>query len=129
MRVTKQNALRESRGIDDKILYALNNSIPTASFRGQVDAAEKCKGLWENIESVYSRREEAIKKCVSFNQAKMNRLRSEDQREDRSKIRATQTTLRMLSNELLVEEVVRKRTLTAFHEKCRDHFKPPQTSS
>jgi hypothetical protein len=28
-------ALRDARLIDDKIVYALNNSIPTVSFKGQ----------------------------------------------------------------------------------------------
>ncbi len=31
----------------------------------------------------------------------------------------------MLQNESIIEDVVRNRTHTAFHEKCRDHYKPP----
>lgn len=44
-----ENALRESRSIDDKIIQALNNSIPTASFRGQVDVQGKCRELWQTV--------------------------------------------------------------------------------
>ncbi len=47
--IPSQNALRESRSIDDKIIQALNNSIPTASFRGQVDVAGKCRELWQTV--------------------------------------------------------------------------------
>ena len=44
-----QHALRESRAIDDKIIQALNNSIPTASFKAKVDSANKCKDLWRTV--------------------------------------------------------------------------------
>ena len=39
------------RQIDDKIVYAINQSIPTASFKGQSDAKENCKGLHETVSS------------------------------------------------------------------------------
>jgi hypothetical protein len=35
--------------IDDKIVYALNNSIPTVSFKGQINAAEKCQELHKQV--------------------------------------------------------------------------------
>ena len=47
-----QNALKGMRVIDDKIVYALNNSIPTTSFKGQVDASEKCKELHQEVSSI-----------------------------------------------------------------------------
>ena len=37
------------RIIDDKIIYAINQSIPTASFKGQIDATEKCKSLHTQV--------------------------------------------------------------------------------
>ena len=47
-----QNALKGMRVIDDKIVYALNNSIPTISFKGQVDASEKCKELHQEVSTI-----------------------------------------------------------------------------
>ena len=44
-----QTALKEMRLIDDKIVYAINQSIPTASFKGQSDAKENCKELSETV--------------------------------------------------------------------------------
>ncbi len=35
----------------------------------------------------------------------------------------------MLQSEVSIEEVVRNRTQKAFHEKCRDHYKPPTAGS
>jgi hypothetical protein len=40
------------RTLDDKIIYVLNTSIPTESFKGQTDASSSCKGLFDQVESV-----------------------------------------------------------------------------
>ena len=52
------------RDLDDKIIYALNTSIPTESFKGQVDPTATCTELHEKLKSTYSYRQEAIKKCI-----------------------------------------------------------------
>ena len=44
-----QNALKQMRELDDKIIYALNNSIPTVSFKGQIDVNVKCKDLYHQV--------------------------------------------------------------------------------
>ena len=44
-----QSALKEMRLIDDKIVYAINQSIPTASFKEQSNAKENCKELHETV--------------------------------------------------------------------------------
>lgn len=52
------------RQIDDKIIYTLNTSIPTESFKGQVNPEATCKELYSQIQIVHRQREEAIKKCI-----------------------------------------------------------------
>ncbi len=42
-------ALRDARLIDDKIVYALNNSVPTASFKGLINATQKCAELHKQV--------------------------------------------------------------------------------
>lgn len=37
------------RSIDDKIIYALNTSVPTKSFKGQINATDTCKSLYEDV--------------------------------------------------------------------------------
>jgi len=113
-----QNALKELRLIDDKIIYALNKSIPTASFRGQVDPSQTCKDLFQQIESTYDLREGALRACISQTQAKVAEA---GQSNDRSAQRQSQLELRLYKNELSVEEVIRERTQNVFYEKCRDH--------
>jgi len=87
-------AMKEMRQIDDNIVYALNNSIPTVSFKGQIDAATKCQELCSKvslesvsfikvtnaclpqIESTYDLREGALSKCIAFYQEKVNEAKS-----------------------------------------------------
>lgn len=37
------------RTIDDRIVHALNTTVPTASFSGKVDAKQTCKQLYESV--------------------------------------------------------------------------------
>lgn len=63
------------RQIDDKLIYALNTSIPTDSFKGQVDPAATCKELYSQIQIVHRQREEAIKKCILVSAKNIKELR------------------------------------------------------
>lgn len=37
------------RTIDDRIVHALNTTVPTVSFSGKVDATQTCKKLYESV--------------------------------------------------------------------------------
>lgn len=37
------------RTIDDRIVHALNTTVPTVSFSGKVDATQTCKQLYESV--------------------------------------------------------------------------------
>ncbi len=37
------------RAVDDKIIYALNTTVPTESFRSGVDATDQCRRLHEEV--------------------------------------------------------------------------------
>ena len=63
------------RSLDDKIIYALNTTVPTDSFREQTDAKIKCKDLFSQIQSGHSQREVAIKKCILASAEKVKRLK------------------------------------------------------
>lgn len=84
------------RTIDDKIIYALNTSIPTDSFRSQVDASSTCKNLYENLKSGHEERANAIKKCITVSANKVQNFKQqrENNNNDLSllkKLRAEQT--------------------------------------
>ena len=46
-----QEALQQMRALDDKIIYKLNSSVPTASFAGEVSAEQRCKDLYKEVRS------------------------------------------------------------------------------
>ncbi|XP_070189639.1 protein MIX23-like isoform X2 [Littorina saxatilis] len=118
------------RLIDDKIVYALNTSIPTQSFEGKVDASKECKRLYEELEESYMSREKAIKKCISKVSEDVNKLRvakmaNPDDGDILKTLRKNQTKLRLMQVELNVEEVVKDRSLKIFYERCRNAYRPP----
>ena len=49
MAIVPQEALAQARAIDDRIIYKLNTSIPTESFAGQINAADQCKHLYDEV--------------------------------------------------------------------------------
>ncbi|XP_047001299.1 protein MIX23 isoform X3 [Schistocerca americana] len=117
------------RTVDDKIVYMLNTSIPTESFKGQVDPTATCKQLYEELKSSYDTREAAIKKCITLTAERVKELKV--QRESRvddisllKNLRKEQTKLRLLQSELNVEEVVKERSTKVYYERCRPFFKP-----
>lgn len=124
-----QDTLQKMRHLDDKIIYMLNTTLPTESFKGQVNPTSRCEELYEEIRNGHIEREKAINKCLIAAKEKVKNLKHqrESQRDDITllkHLRKEQTTLRLLESELGVEEVVRHRTMQAFYEKCRGYYKP-----
>ncbi|TGZ39018.1 Coiled-coil domain-containing protein 58 [Temnothorax longispinosus] len=110
-----QDTLRKMRQIDDKIIYMLNSTIPTESFKGQVDLATQCKDLFQQIESENKQRTEAITRCVNVTKERVMLVKN---------LRKEQTKLRLLQSELNIEEIVKKRTIQVYYERCRGFYKP-----
>ncbi|CAG2175651.1 unnamed protein product [Oppiella nova] len=112
-----QEALKKSRKMDDNIIHLLNTSLPTDSFANKTsDAGQQCRQLYEQIENSYTQRENSIKQCISVVSSRVKHLKDERQvNEDNvdvmKSLRKQQTRLRLMQNELNVEEVVKDRTL------------------
>ncbi|XP_035784541.1 coiled-coil domain-containing protein 58-like [Anopheles albimanus] len=123
-----QEQLRKMRDLDDKIIYALNTSLPTESFKGQVNAEAKCRDLHVQLESGYTHRQEAIKNCIVLcaDTVKTLKEQREDNRDDVSlnkQFKTEQRKLRLLQAELSVEDIIRERTQKTFRERCRLFFR------
>ena len=126
-----QDALQKMRQFDDKIIYLLNTTIPTESFKAQNDPTERCKDLFEQIQSGHRKREVAITKCLNVSKEKVMQLKSQrdsgtDSPQLVKALRKEQRTMRLLQSELGVEEVVKNRTMQVYHARCRSfiHEKP-----
>ncbi|XP_072939969.1 protein MIX23 isoform X2 [Epargyreus clarus] len=121
--------LKKMRLLDDKIVYALNTSIPTESFQKKVDATAACNDLYLQIHKGHEEREKVIKSCIVktaeiVKDLRVMREEKPDDWEVNRNLKAEQKKLRMLQTELSVEEVIREKTTKLFNEKCRSYFKP-----
>lgn len=122
-----QEALKQMRKTDDIIVNTINSAVPTDSFHP--DAQNSCKSLYNQLHDGHSKRQEIIKKCITYTADKLKQLKEERESDpnfnnQKSKsLRAEQTKLRMLQMELSVEDLVKQRTAKVFNDKCRGFFK------
>ncbi|XP_013190234.1 protein MIX23 [Amyelois transitella] len=124
-----QDNLKKMRTLDDKIVYALNTSIPTESFRNKVNATAACEDLFSQIQKGHTERENVIKNCIIVTAEHVKKLKAakEETPDDYNvmkNLKAEQKKLRLLQTELSVEEVIKEKTTKLFTEKCRSYFKP-----
>ncbi|XP_042366670.1 protein MIX23 isoform X1 [Plectropomus leopardus] len=126
-----QEVLKVMRTIDDRIVHALNTTVPTVSFSGKVDATQTCKQLYESMMEAHLTRDKAIKSCIAQTSEVVGQLRQERAKDSENlalikQLRKEQTKLKLMQSELNVEEVVNDRSLKVFSERCRIHYTPPK---
>ncbi|XP_067434620.1 protein MIX23 isoform X1 [Thunnus thynnus] len=126
-----QEVLKVMRTIDDRIVHALNTTVPTVSFSGKVDATQTCKQLYESMMEAHLSRDKAIKACIAQTSEVVGQLREERAKDSENlalikQLRKEQTKLKLMQSELNVEEVVNDRSLKVFSERCRIHYTPPK---
>lgn len=133
-----QETLKNLRKVDDNIVHALNTTIPTTSFSEKgIDPSAQCKDLFKQVSDMFAfyskfkttfqqlntahqSREDAIKKCIVSVSERVHNLRKRRDDGDDSDMQVTkelkkeQNKLRMMQNELYVEEVVRDRSTKVF---------------
>ncbi|XP_046818110.1 protein MIX23 isoform X1 [Vespa crabro] len=128
-----QDTLRKMRQFDDKIIYMLNTTLPTESFKSDVNPTSKCKELYEEVQSSHIQRQSAINKCLNIAKERVKYLKNQKESQGNDPIfiktlRKEQNNLRLLQSEVGVEEVLRNRTMQVYHDKCRSYYKPPTIS-
>ncbi|XP_051971073.1 protein MIX23 isoform X2 [Xyrauchen texanus] len=114
-----QEVLKVMRTIDDRIVHALNTTVPTVSFSGKVDATQTCKELYESLMEAHLSRDKAIKTCITETSTVVGQLREERAKDSDNlsiikQLRKEQTKLKLMQSELNVEEVVNDRSLKIF---------------
>uniref|UniRef100_A0A8D8Y7G6 Protein MIX23 n=2 Tax=Cacopsylla melanoneura TaxID=428564 RepID=A0A8D8Y7G6_9HEMI len=123
-----QDALKKMRDVDDKIIYILNSSLPTPSFKPESDPATVCQDLYKELNSNYETRSNQINKCIHSSAEHVRTLKSKYENNENDldvfkHLKKEQNKLRMLKTEVNVEEVLRARTFKVFDERCRNSFK------
>ncbi|KAH9408681.1 Coiled-coil domain-containing protein 58, partial [Tyrophagus putrescentiae] len=122
--------LKSLRKVDDNIVHALNTTIPTSSFSEKgIDPSAQCQELYKQLNAAHQSRENAIKKCIVSVSERVHNLRKQrdedgDNLQVTKELKKEQNKLRMMQNELHVEEVVCDRSSKIFHERCRLFFRP-----
>ncbi|KAL1435990.1 hypothetical protein MTO96_010749 [Rhipicephalus appendiculatus] len=126
-----QEVLRKFRRVDDTIIYSLNTTLPTESFAAECDPSAVCQKLYKELLNAYAQRDKAIKGCLQQSKDKLDHLQElraakGDDPATLKELRKEQSKIRLLRNELNVEEVVKDRSLKAFHDRCRLFYSPPE---
>ncbi|CAH0407449.1 unnamed protein product [Chilo suppressalis] len=124
-----QDILKKMRVLDDKIVYALNTSLPTESFQKKVNATSACEDLYSQIQKGNYDRENVIKNCIVATAETVKKLKAAkehtpDDFDVLKNLKTEQKKLRLLQTELSVEEVIKEKTTKLFMEKCRSFYKP-----
>lgn len=65
------------REVDDKIIYALNTTIPTESFKGQVSAGETCQVLYSKLNEAHKHRADCIRTCIGISAERVKELKTQ----------------------------------------------------
>ncbi|XP_065224608.1 protein MIX23 [Planococcus citri] len=122
-----QDYLKKSRDIDDKLIYTLNASLPTQSFK--TDLSKKCHELQDTLEANYRTRESSILRCINLATENVKQLKTkQSNNSDDFKLAKTlkkeQNKVRLLQTELGVEEIVKNRSSKLLYERCRSYLKP-----
>uniref|UniRef100_A0A069DP71 Protein MIX23 n=1 Tax=Panstrongylus megistus TaxID=65343 RepID=A0A069DP71_9HEMI len=127
-----QDILKKMRDVDDKIVYALNASVPSPSFRSQINPTQTCEELYNKLQENHDKREKSIRNCIITTAEKIRVLKEKKASGDDLSVvkllNQEQTKLRLLKSELNVEEVVRDRSLKIYYERCRGFYKPKNLS-
>lgn len=67
------------RNLDDKIIYALNISLPTESIKARTssDPEKNCHELYDTLKRGYVDRNRVIQECIQLTAEKVRKLKSE----------------------------------------------------
>jgi hypothetical protein len=65
------------RDLDDKVIYALNMSLPTASIKARTDSnpGDNCKVLYNSLRTSYDQREKVIQDCILLTAEEVGKLK------------------------------------------------------
>lgn len=67
--------IKQMRAMDDNIIYMLNTSLPTESFKSQVNCEKVCINLFKQLQKVHKTREKKINDCILSSAENLKKLR------------------------------------------------------
>ncbi|CAO3653063.1 unnamed protein product [Cunninghamella echinulata] len=111
-----KDMMKELRKVDDNIILRLNST--------DTHSENACGDFFKQLSSAYRKREEAVDYCLKVLdteiEAKNKKLQEDpDDYDVQTGLFSDETKRRMIANELIVEDIVRERTIQVFKTKCR----------
>ncbi|KAI8810976.1 caffeine-induced death protein 2-domain-containing protein [Cladochytrium replicatum] len=111
--------LKEARILDDNMTPKLN-ALTTRS----TDLDRSCSSFLEQLKVAYASRDRFINRCVKVmrnevSQRKEALASDPNSRSTKASILVAEAQLRAMENEFTVEEILRDRTWSLFHSRCR----------
>ncbi|KAI9310170.1 caffeine-induced death protein 2 [Dichotomocladium elegans] len=108
--------MKELRRVDDNIIPRLNST--------DTHSEKACGEFFAQLAESYRKREQAVDYCLKVMDeqiAKKNKLLEEDpdDYDVQSSLFTDESKRRMIANELVVEDIVRARSLQVFKNKCK----------
>lgn len=120
--------MKKLREIDDKLIYALNQALPTTSMKSRTgsDPSKTCGELHQKIVDSHANRGKFLKECIQRTAddiVKMKKTVSENNEyEYEKKLITLNRKMRVLQTEEGVEQIVIEKTNRNFRERCRDYY-------
>ncbi|KAF8812446.1 hypothetical protein BYT27DRAFT_7221084 [Phlegmacium glaucopus] len=138
-----KDILKEYRRLDDTIVMRLNRANATVRDHERVHRGtgvgtiqdQACASLWRELVGNWKRRSELLEYCTTVvDQALIEKQRNLDgQAQNPSSRRRIQGAVfedevkrNQVRNELVVEDIIRKRSIEGFRSRCQ-YFTPPLT--
>jgi len=134
--------LKEYRRLDDTIVMRLNRANATVRDFERIHGGtgggtvqdQACASLWRELVGNWRRRTELLEYCTTIvDQAlieKRRTLEGEAQDLSRTEVQGSvfgdEVKRNQVHNELIVERIIRKRSMEVFHSRCQ-YFTPPLT--
>ncbi|KAI9025348.1 caffeine-induced death protein 2 [Phycomyces nitens] len=111
-----KDMMKELRRVDDNIVPRLNST--------DTHSETACADFFKQLSTAYAKREHAINYCLKTMDdvidSKYKKLQEDpDDYDTQSSLYSDESKRRMVANELMVEDIVRERTLQVFKSKCR----------
>ncbi|SAL99079.1 hypothetical protein [Absidia glauca] len=108
--------MKELRKVDDNIILGLNST--------DTHSENACGEFFNRLATAYTKREDAVDYCLKAMDDEIDRKsallqQDPDDQDLQSSLFGDETKRRLIANEMMVDGIVRDRTLDVFSSKCR----------
>uniref|UniRef100_A0AC35FXG7 Coiled-coil domain-containing protein 58 n=1 Tax=Panagrolaimus sp. PS1159 TaxID=55785 RepID=A0AC35FXG7_9BILA len=112
-----QRLLNKYRGVEDRIMFQLNASFSTRSFKDAKATVQICHGIEEKLESVRKLRSDLFNRCINENYEIVQKFKDDDSKFQL--VRNANSTLRQIRNEQAVDEIIHSQAERVVNDRCK----------